>query len=484
MPNNDALFLLIKSLSRSEKRYFKIFTDTDKRINNYEKLFNAIEVMDEYDESIIREKFKGEKFIKQLHVTKNYLKRLIYKSNRNYHAKENRSVRVRNLLTNAEILFNKELFEHCNAELIKAERLSSEYELFNYLVEIYDWKRKLEQQVNPHNYSAFKDILKMQGEVIEKLENLNDYLHLIVDVSASTLNNKSGKLEKEDMLEDEKNALSMEARVMHYNARYFKNVLNEGGGNDDLKLLLEVFEKDPKWVTAKPGTYISTINNLITFYVFSKDYSQAIELVKKAKDVYKRVRPHSENKSLMKQILRTYNIELEIYRDEHLYSENPTHIENTEIFVEAYKFKMPKDYLISFWFQLANIRFLQKDYKSALKWANDIIQMNFRNVREDIQIQARFLNLLIHLEQNNMFVLRYFVDHTRRFIKKRKIMEAHEKILLGFFSKLGRIPSSEYREEYQKLYLKLFPSGEDPMMSRELLDYVDYDRWLVQKLKL
>ena len=484
MAKNDALFLLIQSLSRSEKRYFRVFTDTDKRYNNYLKLFDAMVKMEEYNEGTIKKKFKGEKFVKQLHVTKSYLRELIYKSNRNFHTKENKTVLLRNLLINAEILFNKELFDHCNKELIKAEKLAVENELFNYLIEIQDWKRRLEQQRDPHNYDLFKKILREQGNALKKLDNQNQYLHLIVDVSSFVVGGKRKKVAREELLDHTSNALSMEARVMHHNARYFRSIQNnEGEGSlKDLVELLQYFDDHPKWITAKPGTYISTINNLITYYVFNKNPDAALELIEKAKEVYHQIRPTSENKSLMKQILRTYNIELEVYRDQHLYKENNQLISKTEKFVEKYQYKMPKDYLISFWFQLANIRFMQDDQHGALKWVNEIIQMNFRDTRLDIQVQARFLNLLIHLEQKNMFVLRYFVESTRRFVRKRKAVQPHEKVLLSFFSKMGRIPETDFKQEYKKLNSTLFPSGKEPLVSEDFLDYVDYQSWLREKI--
>jgi hypothetical protein len=127
---------------------------------------------------------------------------------------------------------------------------------------------------------------------------------------------------------------------------------------------------------------------------------------------------------------------------------------------------------------------MQNDFANALKWVNEIIQTNFREIRKDIQMQARFLNLLVHLEQKNMFVLRYFVDSTRRFVKKRKEMELYEKILLGFFSKMGRIPESEYQDEYSEVYEKLFPDNEAAIISSNQLDYVDYRAWLREKLGL
>jgi hypothetical protein len=482
MAKDDALFSLIQSLSRSEKRYFRLFTDRDRNYNNYLKLFDAMEAQSSYDQDEIKEKFKAETFVKQLHVTKAYLRKLIYKSSRSFYSKESTTVEVRNYLINVEFLYSKELYAHCTKELKKAEKLALKFELFNYQMEILDWNRKLEQQVNPHNYEAFKSILNRQKSVLEKMHNQNAYLQVIVDVSSSMGSNSQKAVNNEGLLIDADNALSMEAKVMHYNARYFRNIQKDepAAAEKDLKKLIQYFEENPKWISSKPGTYISSINNFITYYIYNLQFEDAFQLLNKAKEVYDSIRPNSENKSLLKQIMRTYNIELEIYREQHLYEDDPGHIEKTALFVDRNRHKMPKEYLISFWFQLANIRFMQKKFSQALKWTNNILQTNFHEVRLDIQIQARFLNMLIHLEQKNMFVLRYLVDNTRRFIKKRKPVGQYESVLLSFFSKMGKTPEYEFKAVYQGLYGNLF-SNDSEEISTDQMDYVDYKRWLSEK---
>ena len=57
---SDQLHKLIKSLSKPEKRYFKVFSSRhiigDE--NNYQTLFDAIDKQEEYDEEKLMKKFK------------------------------------------------------------------------------------------------------------------------------------------------------------------------------------------------------------------------------------------------------------------------------------------------------------------------------------------------------------------------------------------------------------------------------------------
>ncbi|MDQ3021512.1 MAG: hypothetical protein M3R36_13225 [Bacteroidota bacterium] len=83
MKVTDDLFQLIKSLTQSEKRFFKVYASLHHikgDENKYFKLFNAIDKQKIYDEELIRKQFGNEKFLKQLFVVKNYLYHTILKS--------------------------------------------------------------------------------------------------------------------------------------------------------------------------------------------------------------------------------------------------------------------------------------------------------------------------------------------------------------------------------------------------------------------
>src|SRR5687767_7264081 len=105
MPKKNSLFDLIKSLSASEKRHFTSSIADGSEPKNYMKLFNAIDKMQAYDEQAIRQKFKRDKFVNQLHVMKIYLHDCIMKSLRNYHSAASSSLKMKDILRNVEIYF-------------------------------------------------------------------------------------------------------------------------------------------------------------------------------------------------------------------------------------------------------------------------------------------------------------------------------------------------------------------------------------------
>jgi hypothetical protein len=62
---NNALFELVKAMSKSEKRYFKLMSSrhTIGKENNYVRLFDYLDKQSEYDEDLIFKTFKGEAFL-------------------------------------------------------------------------------------------------------------------------------------------------------------------------------------------------------------------------------------------------------------------------------------------------------------------------------------------------------------------------------------------------------------------------------------
>ena len=102
--------------------------------------------------------------------------------------------------------------------------------------------------------------------------------------------------------------------------------------------------------------------------------------------------------------------------------------------------------------------------------------------RMDLQTYARFLFLMIHFELGNITLLKYAVENTRRFLKKRRNkLFAFESVLLKFFSQLSLAPPYQYEDKFEKLSATLFHDHSDQQRSN-ILDYLDFQSWINAKL--
>ncbi len=76
---SDFLFRLIKSLTPSEKRYFKVYAKQKKGKHSVQ-LFEAIDKQKVYNEKAIKQKFAEARFVKHFPMVKNRLKKILLES--------------------------------------------------------------------------------------------------------------------------------------------------------------------------------------------------------------------------------------------------------------------------------------------------------------------------------------------------------------------------------------------------------------------
>lgn len=477
MVKKGNIFLLIKSLSKSEKRYFKTGLGQKAVNKNYLKLFNVIDKQTEYNENEIKEVFKEEKFVKQLHVTKIYLTELILKSLRNYHSNKSINSKLINLLNDIEILFEKELYDLVYYRIKKAEELALEYERLPYMLEILNWKRKLYKIKSGFVEREGSDLLKQEGKAINKLDVLNDYWNLTLKIYDYNANKKFFK--NNPLLKNEKLATTLQSKILYYHILYTTNLMN---GNskaavNSITKLIELLERHPNRIADDPGAYATALSNKISFLLVNKDWDKIPELIIKVRAIPATYKLNSKSKFAVNLWVRLFNIELEMYRDKKDIARGIVLIKEIQEFIEQHKKAVPGEYLLFFYYQFAYMFFLNKDYSKSLFWLNEIMNRNFGRIHEEVQSYARILGLIIHFELNNIIVLRYAVTSCRRFLKKKKNLQEFETILLRFFSRLSLVRKDEYAELFKNFYKNLF-GGKEIKVSDNVLDYIDIKSWL------
>ena len=119
-------------------------------------------------------------------------------------------------------------------------------------------------------------------------------------------------------------------------------------------------------------------------------------------------------------------------------------------------------------------------YDNALSWTNKIFQGDFDKIRTDLFTYARFLNLMIHYELDNNIVLKYAVDATRKYLKRKRTLLHFEKVLLKFFTKISMARKDEHNKLFRDLHNNLFSKTDDKKKT-DILDYIDFNFWITSK---
>ena len=290
---------------------------------------------------------------------KNYLNLRILQSLRNYHSKTSKNAELLDIIRNVEILFQKGQYTICQSELSRAEKKAKNFQQNMLLFHIQDWKRKVHQALYPQEFKSLKTIVLTQKNT---LQATNEYVNLLL----ANINPSQFSL-------SHKKTMSLQNRTLKTLHKYRKQLLSQHSekAKQTLEDLLKEWEQHPDMLKEYFAMYFSVYNNLLGFLVFKKQYKEAFVRILLLKQKIKTVSTISA--PVIKEILRLYNMELEIHRT--LKGLHTTHeiIDEIQSFINKHKALVPNNYWLSFRFQFANIYFLKKDYKKALFWINDII---------------------------------------------------------------------------------------------------------------
>lgn len=137
MAASSDLFELIKSLSKSEKRYFRMSASLNTRDGDtkYLRLFDLIDAQSRHDDAAIRDAFAVMYPVRHFSEAKYYLYKAILRSLHAYAAERSVDVQITMLLHQASILFDRKLFRQSEKLLARAREQAVRHERWHLAAE-------------------------------------------------------------------------------------------------------------------------------------------------------------------------------------------------------------------------------------------------------------------------------------------------------------------------------------------------------------
>lgn len=135
-PSNE-IYQLVKSLDSREKAFFRTnlssSTSRSKETKAYVILFEVLNSLDEFNEEKLKQKLANRGITGKLSFLKNYLSAAILKSLEDYHSETRYNIMMNQMLIQADILINKNLFSKAFTIIKKGEDLARKTENFLFL---------------------------------------------------------------------------------------------------------------------------------------------------------------------------------------------------------------------------------------------------------------------------------------------------------------------------------------------------------------
>jgi hypothetical protein len=487
---SDNLFKLVKSLSKSEKGYFKKYANFHVRNeqNNYTKIFDAIDLQKEYDEKKLLQKFRTERFINQFAVAKNYLYDMILESLEAYH--KNSTTEIRSILNRIEILVDKGLHSQAKKLLKKAKEMAITYEKLTYIPEI----NLMEQSIYRMQYNV-GDIKDNSDNLIEEIEqcamkikNIAEFESLknrlyVQRIEMGVLRNEREIKSydwflKNPLLKNDKQALSINGKVLYFElfASYYNYIEDHNKCYEYSSKLISLLEQNPQVIETNvnfPTQFL--YRHSIQCYNIGK-YHEALEYISKMEIL----KPKSDVQKL-NILLKAYNTKLNVYFRMGNMKKCLQLIPEIEILLEKNKDsdKLLKE--IIYW-QVTSLLMIAEEYKQALKW---LVRANIAenyNIRQDLECIGRIMEIVLHYELGKFDIMEYRIKSTYRFLANKQKMYQLEKIIITSIRKLINVHSQkESLRFFKQLKLELEPIVKDPLEEKFLV-YFDIMSWLESKI--
>jgi len=494
----NQLHELIRSLSKSEKRFFKIFSKRHVigEQNKYVELFDAIESQSVYDEKEILDRFAEEKFVKRLAVAKGYLYELVLKSMNQYHSQNGLHQQVLRHIQTVAFLYEKNLLHQASRNLDKAYKLAEANEKISVMPELLYWHKKI-MEAQLYSGKQIEDIealYRREQEILNQIANLNEYWVLQAKLYyqhnlKGIIRNSEDLVKIEDMyrsslMKREEQATTLRAKILYNKiySTYFFILRDFESCYRYIRRMVELYELHPTFREAHTLEYVQSVNNLLNVTQVLKKPEETLEGLNRLKQMREQKSYRVKEKVELRLFESYFYHVLTFHLEKEDYVGGYQYVSEIEKGIERYRKNMDKMGTLMLRYHLFQICFGARKYEQSKNWIEKIISSKSSDIRQDILSFSHILRLMVLYEMGDLDELRGSIKETTQFLSKRKSTYQFESIVADYLQNLERIESKTgLVDSLIALRTQLKTLTEDPF-ERKAFAYFDFLGWLDKKI--
>lgn len=418
--HKDQLFSLVKSLTKSEKRNFKIFANRTPQESKFLFLFDALDKISKYDEDKILKHPAIKK--SQLSNLKAVLYKQILSSLRLQHASKDIDLQFREQMDCVKLLYNKGLYVQ-SLKLLAKLRVKAKEACRNILLyEILEFEKHIELQFITRSISNKAEVLTNESaQLAEQLHYNNKFSNLAIQLYDWYLKlghvrnerdfQRIERFFKSNMQQVRSDGLCFFDSVYVYQSHVWYSFITQNFLNTYKYSCkwLELFEVSPKMKALQPEMYIKALGSLLEalFMLLQKQrFELALRKLESLWDDKEMVTNDNIDNMLFHYSFR-HRINLFFISGE--FPEGVEYVEANKQKLIEYRPKLDVHRLMTFDYKIACVYFGAAEYKKVIKYLNEVIKSKDVNLRSDLHCFARILNLIAHYELGNDSLVDYLV---------------------------------------------------------------------------
>ncbi len=496
MPNRttDALFQLVKSLGKSEKRNFKLYITRNKSSEELKvvQLFDALDKMDIYDEPLLLKKNKAIKK-QQLSNLKAHLYKQILSSLRLITDEGNIDIQLHEQMDYARILYNKGLYLQSLKVLDKLKELAKHHNQFTYLQQALFFEKNIEGlHITRSLKNRAEHLSKEADDVNKHLTNVSSLSNLALQLYGWYIKNGFASDDNEERavaayLNDNLPANPQQLhgfyeRLYLYQAYCWKAFIRQ----DFLQYYrytqkwVDLFHESPHMIAIESGHYIKGMHNPMGSHFNLGNYKKLEETLKQfEKFCNSKTVQQSQNNLIQCFIYHTIS-SLNKHFISGAFTDGLKLVPGIEEKLREYEIYLDRHRILVIYYKIACMYFGAGQFDKAIDYLNKIINQKM-DLRNDLQCYARLLHLIAHYEIGNLSLLEYLAKSVYRFMAKMQNLSVVEEEMFKFLRKSLTLTPNKFKPEFEKLLHKLKQLENKPVETRAFM-YLDVISWLESKI--
>ncbi|MDI1307636.1 MAG: hypothetical protein PSX42_22705 [bacterium] len=491
----DFLFVLIKSLSKSEKRQFKIFASRLETSSNtkFIELFNILDKSEVYDEKLILKSGIIKKV--QLSNLKSYLYKQILVSIRLNIPSQNIRYQLREQIDFAAILYNKGLYKQSLKILDKTKILALENDEKLMAYEIVEFEKLIESQYITRSIQGRADELVIQAKelnyrntISSKLSNLSLQLYGIMLKTGYVKSDEEYKyiddyFNKHIAKFDEKK-FGFREKYWFYNANLWHSFLVQDflASYKYAYKWVNLFYDNPNMIYLNPVFFLKGNHYLLESLYMLKYKSNFRKYLVLLEETISDPRfPVNDNIASLS-FLYLYNNKLNYHILEGTFAESEYLIPEILDKLKLHSEHLDEHHEMLFYYKIASIYFGNEKYNECIFYLEKIINNKNLSMREDLMCFSRILCLIAHYELGKDYYLENQLKNTYKFLLKMNDLHEVQKEIMRFMKNLNSIYPSDIKKEFVKMRERFIELEKNTYEKRAFL-YLDIISWLESKIE-
>ncbi|MEL6867784.1 MAG: hypothetical protein AAFP19_25385 [Bacteroidota bacterium] len=494
----DALFVLIKSLTKAEKRSFKLYANRNQNSGDLKfiQLFDVLDKMATYDDALIAEKMNKLKGTRLSNLKRHLYKQILI-SLRLIHIQKNIDIQIREQIDFAKILYGKGLYLQSLKLLDRILPIANDHHQDLLSLEILEFQKLIEERHITRSRQVkgkVEDLIKAatnRSQIIDnacRLSNLKIKIHGWYIQIGHAKNDKDRIMVQEyfhsNLPKVKPDDLTFFERVYLHQSYvwYYYILLDFASCFEHARQWTEMFDATEALKEEDPDLYMRGLHYVLTS-LYNMGETERFAHYLSVFNTFEKQAAASFS-TISKTIAFLYGDTARINQHylKGTFKEGVPLVKTIIKKIKQYEIHLDQHRIMVFNYKIAYLYFGAGHYDEALDYLNRIINLKAGHLREDIQSYARILHLLCHFELSHYELLEYLVASVHRFLQKFEELNQVQRETLNFIKQFIRMPLVKDKTLLIKFQNRLSEIADDPYERRALLN-LDVLSWAECKIE-